>query len=148
MDNNMKTLEEWIKIYEEKTGDTHTVPKGFKLLYLPDRGYAAFAFNKEDSALMIYEVCGDAKFWHDTGVLYCKQNGLRDIITLCTRNIRSYIRFWNWQIEEEFTNMDGVLARLNGKNQYGKPLTIGVAFKREKNTCNSEYAYYVTTTVN
>ena len=146
-----RTLDEWIRIYEEKTGDKHDVPKGFKLYYIPNRGYAVYSMFKTgriDDCILVYEVCGDAHFWHDIGVFMAQQNEVKYLLTLCTRNIIAYCRFWGWDIKEKFYNDDGILARLNGLNQYGRPLTIGVAFERKSAKKSEKYAYFCTTEVN
>lgn len=146
-----RTLDEWIKLYEDKTGDKHDVPKGFSLYYIPNRGYAVYSMFKtgrQDDCILVYEVCGDAHFWHDIGVFMAQQNNVKNIMTLCTRNIMAYCRFWNWHITEKFNNEDGILARLNGTNQYGRPLTIGVAFERKSAKESERYAYFCTSEVN
>lgn len=146
-----KSLADWIKVYEQKTGDKHDIPNGFKLYYLPDRGYAVYSmFKKEqpDDAILVYEVCGDARFWHDMAVFLAQQNQVKNVITVCTRNIMAYVRFWGWDIKEKYDNEDGVLARMNGLNQYGKSLTIGIAFGREAKNLHEKYAYFCTTEVN
>lgn len=148
---NFKTLDEWIRIYEEKTGDKHDVPKGFTMYYIPNRGFAVysmFKMNKPDDCILVYEVCGDAHFWHDIAVFMAQQNNVRNLMTLCTRNIHAYCRFWGWKINETFNNDAGILARLNGVNQYGRPLTIGVAFERKSAKENEKYAYFCTSEVN
>lgn len=151
----MKTLDEWIKEYEEKTGEEHTEPNEenkLKLYYVADRGYAEIGIFRTDNtepSVVIYEVCGDAKFWHDFGVILCKQHNIKNILTVCIRAIEPYIRFWGWNIKERHKNKDGILARLRGTNQYGKSLDIGIAWRRERALKEKErYAYIVTSEVN
>ena len=35
-----KTFEEWVEIYEKKSGDKHICPEGYVTLYEPEKGYA------------------------------------------------------------------------------------------------------------
>ena len=34
-----KSLKEWIEIYETKTGDSFDLLPGYRLLYMPERGF-------------------------------------------------------------------------------------------------------------
>ncbi|MEG2583915.1 MAG: hypothetical protein RSA27_05370 [Oscillospiraceae bacterium] len=93
-----KTLNEWIALYERKTGNKVEFLKGFTLLYLPERGFSLMKEDTEWHILMIYIVCGDAKFWHDVGEVIAKSKCCRCISTICSREIEAYIRFWHWRI--------------------------------------------------
>lgn len=137
------TKEEWIKTYEEKTGDEHKLPDGFREKYLPDKGYCQYGVDTENGVLYIYEVCGDGKFWHDVGRLICLEKGLSRIATICTRNLKPYIRLFGGKVTEEIVMKDGTL-RLFGTNVDGRRFVAYPAwFDYEKN----KYAYYVITEV-
>lgn len=97
-----RTLEEWIKFYEDKTGDPVLLPVGFQMFWLAERGFCQYKIDVEGKMLIIYQVSGDAKFWHDMGEVICLANNLDYMATICTRNIKAYIRFWQWSIVEEF----------------------------------------------
>jgi len=140
----MKTLDEWIKIYENKTGEMHELPNGYEQYFLPDRGYCQYIMDTERDVLYIYELCGDAKFWFDLGVVMCKQNKLRYITSICIRHIKPYIRFWGWHIDEVLHEENGAV-RMNGKNKEGLAVTISTAWL---NNDTGEYAYYCTSEVN
>ncbi len=97
-----KTLAEWIILYESKTNDKVELPKGFQLYFLPERGFCQYKVDIDNKMLIVYQLCGDAKFWRDVGELICLVNKLDSISTICTRNILAYIRFWGWKIKQQF----------------------------------------------
>ena len=47
-----KTFDEWVEYYEQKTGDKYKCPNGYRVYYLPDRGFAQIARSGE--MLLIY----------------------------------------------------------------------------------------------
>lgn len=103
-DNNAKTktLKDWIKFYEDKTGDSVSLLDGFQMYWLAERGFCQYKIDIEGKMLIIYQVSGDAKFWHDMGEIICLANNLDYMSTICTRNINAYMRFWKWEVAEEF----------------------------------------------
>lgn len=44
------SLKEWIKIYEEKTGDNFGVPNGYRLFYMAERGFASMKPDLKNAA--------------------------------------------------------------------------------------------------
>lgn len=108
---NAKTLEDWCKLYTEKTGDEVDIPEGFQIYYLPHRGFSLMKADFEGGILMVYHLCGDIKFWYDVAELLCQQNPqLRCISTICTRNIDAYCRLWHWEIVKK--------EEINGEKRY------------------------------
>lgn len=137
------TKEEWIELYEKKTGDKHELPEGYIEKYLPDRGYCQYGVSEDGKTLMIYETCGDGRFWYDVGLLICKEKGLKLLSTLVTRNIRAHIRFFGAKVEKEVTAEDGTL-RLFGTTKSGEQLiAYPIWFDNEK----EKYAYCLVTEV-
>lgn len=98
-----KTLKEWAELYEDKTGDKAILPKGFRLYFLPERGFAMYQIDTVGKIMMVYRLCGDAKFWHDVAELIAYQTGMKYISTIVSREIKAYMRFWHWDVIEEFT---------------------------------------------
>lgn len=96
-----KTLKEWIKIYEEKTGDRAELPKDYRLFYLAERGFAIMKPDTEGKIMTVYQTCGDGKFWRDMAELYACALGLECVATICTRPIKAYIRAFGWEILKE-----------------------------------------------
>lgn len=132
-------LGEWIKRYEEKTGDKFLLPKGFQLYFLPERGFAQFKIDFEGSILMIYQACGDAKFWRDVGELMCIMNNIDHISTICTVNIDAYIRIFGWKPY----NVENV----NGQKRYHCYDTLGrkvIATFKGIDEATGEPSYWVT----
>lgn len=104
----MLTLEDYIKKYEEKTKDKFKPKDGFKLFYLPDRGFCEIAATQNNSMLMIYQMAGDGKFWRDYATLLAQVLGIKKLGTICIRkNIEAYIRFWGFRITKKEPLDDG-----------------------------------------
>lgn len=95
------SLASWVEIYEKKTGERADFPEGYRLFYLAERGFALMKPCPEDKMMIIYEVCGDAKFFRDLAEIYACSMGLEYISTICTRHIKPYIRAFGWKILEQ-----------------------------------------------
>lgn len=95
------SLAAWIDIYEKKTKDKVDLPEGYQLLYMAERGFAVIKPDYESKMMIVYETCGDAKFWRDVCELMCCSNGLEIIATICTRHIRPYMRAFGWKLLKE-----------------------------------------------
>lgn len=96
-----KSLRQWINIYEKKTGDKARLPSGFRLIYLADRGFASMRPFPDKKIMVVYQTCGDAKFWRDFAELMSIGMGIECICTICVRHIRPYIRGFGWEILKE-----------------------------------------------
>ena len=94
-----KTYEEWVKLYEDKTGDEHTCLDGYTTLYDADKGYAQYKV--EGARLHIYEACGDGFHWYNVGIKICRDYGIEAIVTICTRKIKPYLRAMKFKVEKE-----------------------------------------------
>ena len=102
------SLEEYIKIYEQKTKDKFAPNKACKLFYLPERGFCELKVAEDNSMLMIYQLCGDGKFWRDFATLFAQTLGIKALGSICIReNIRAYIRFWGYKITKKEPLSDG-----------------------------------------
>ena len=96
------SLKEWIKIYEDKTGDTFGVPEGYRFFYMAERGFASMKPDFKTRLMVVYQVCGDGKFWRDFAELtFAVPLGLDAVCTICTRPIKPYIRGFGWEILDE-----------------------------------------------
>lgn len=93
------SINEWIKRYEDKTGDEFVLPAGFQLFWLPNRGFAQYRFY--EGMLVVYQLCGDIHFWYDLACLMCIQNGGNAVSTICTCPIKPYLRLLGFEIKEE-----------------------------------------------
>ena len=101
------TPQEWVQWYEDKTGDLFTLPSGYTVNYHERRGIMTFKADFDTRMLIVLYVIGDGRFWHDVAELVAKQNGLRYVATICTRNVDAYIRFWDYKVVQEWKNEDG-----------------------------------------
>ena len=75
-----KSLKEWIDEYESKTGDKFFTPAGFRLYWLPERGFASMKPDFEGKMLII---------WQET------------LISICTRPVIPYMRAFHWEVLDE-----------------------------------------------
>ncbi len=139
-----KSYEEWIKLYEQKTGDEHTCLDGYTTLYDAEKGYAQYKV--EGARLHIYECCGDGFYWYNVGIKICRDYGIEAIVTICTRKIKPYIRAMKFKIEKEIPlphRHNGY--RYEGVNHIGERFFIFPAWWNED---LQRHAYYVVTFVN
>lgn len=118
-----KSLKEWVELYEAKTGDKAEVPNGFCLFYLAERGFASMKFDLEGQMVIIYQTCGDGKFWRDFAEMKAVEYGLDCIGTICTRPIRAYIRAFGWEILDEEID-DNAHLRFLCQDSIGRPILI------------------------
>lgn len=95
----MKTLDEWKKIYFDKTGVEFEDEDGFITFYHPIRGFCQYAINQQNKRLAVNHTCGDGEFWRDFAWLLAKQNSLKIIETLICRKPEAYFRAMHWTIQ-------------------------------------------------
>ena len=133
-----KTLEEWIALYEKKTGTKFKREPICQMAYFPDRGFAEFAATK--NMIVIHQLCGDAKFWKQVGEVLAMEHGMNHLGTYCIREIEPYIKFFNVEIERVEELPDG-LKRYHGRfKDTGKQATFSPHFKLK----NGKIGYMVT----
>lgn len=94
----MKSLEEWIQRYEEKTGDEFMLPAGFQLWWLPNRGFAQMRLYED--LVIVYQLCGDIHFWYDIACLIAMMNGAKAVSTISTVSIRPYLRLLHFKVKQ------------------------------------------------
>lgn len=112
-----KSLKEWLSIYENKTGDRAELPYGYRLCYLAERGFASMKPDIEGKMMVVYQVCGDGKFWRDYAEMMAAGMGLDCVGTICTRAIEPYIRSFGWEILSK--------TEINGQRRYRCQDSIG-----------------------
>lgn len=98
----VKTLQEWIKQYEEKTNDKFNLPEGYNLMWLPERGFSISKIDPEQGILFIYETCGDGRFWFDVAKVQAGNLDMRCICTIVNRPLKAYIRGMGGEILHEW----------------------------------------------
>ena len=134
-------LDEWIELYEKKTKEKFKPHSGFKLFYLPDRGFCEYKIDTDADMVMVYQLSGDGKFWHDFAMLLAELTHCHHVGTFCIRdNIKAYIRFWGYEIEKEELLSDG-LCRYHCKHKItGKAGLASPAWTKEDGTVS----YFIT----
>lgn len=134
-----KSLKEWIEIYEKKTNDKVAILPGYRLFYLAERGFATMKLDEEGKMVIVYQVCGDAKFWRDFAELVGATFGCNCVATICTRHIEPYIRGFGWEILER--------EEVDGRYRYWCQDSIGrliiITYKHTDEE-TGEPAYWVT----
>lgn len=92
----IRSLKEWADFYTIKTNDIVNLLPGFRLYYLPNRGFATMKIDFEAKMLIIDQVAGDANFWRDMAeVCMAQANGLDVIATTCNRDLMAYMRLFD-----------------------------------------------------
>lgn len=135
------TLDEYIKKYEQKTKDKFKQKEGFKLFYLPSRGFCEIGTTQDNSMLMIYQMAGDGKFWRDFATIFAQMLGIKKLGTICIReNIKAYIRFWGYKITKKEPLHDGSFIYY-AENKEGKKARISPVYLHDDIT---RISYYVT----
>lgn len=131
-----RSFEDWVEFYEQKTGDKYKCPNGYRVYYLPDRGFAQF--NRSGNMLLIYTICGDGKFWRDFAEVIATSAGLDAMGSICTRAPLPYIRFWGWKIEHK-EEKDGFI-RFRCRDKRGRKVVLTPKHTEE----NGDVTYWVT----
>lgn len=133
----MKTdLQKWIRKYENKTGEKFEPCSGFKLFYLPDRGFCEVSF--APNMIIAKQMCGDAVFWRNCLEVLCQSTGYDHVGTYCIRDILPYIRLFGFHVERTEDTLEGkryFCIDKNGKSGQCSPAWITAKGKR---------AYYIT----
>lgn len=135
------TLAQWIAKYEQKTGEKFEAKTGFKLLYSQDRGFCEIRVDEEKKMVMIWQLCGDGRFWRDFAELLAGLFGYRNLGTITIRHeVEAYVRLFGFKIERKELLPDG----------YYRYYGVGTG-SRSKCLCspawiseNGRMAYYVT----
>ena len=100
-------MDEWIKKYEKKAKEKFEAVEGFKLFYLPERGFCQIRVEK--NMVIVRQVCGDGHFWFDFSALMAKLCGCKSVGTFYNRgNAAAYIKLWGYAIERVESLPDGL----------------------------------------
>lgn len=141
----MPTLEEYIKKYEEKTKDKFKPKDGFKLFYFPDRGFCEIGVTtvyNGQKMMIIYQLCGDGKFWRDYATLTAQNLNIKKIGSICIRkNVEAYIRFWGFKITKKEPLNDGSFIYY-AENKEGKTARLAPIHIHDDDP--SRISYFVT----
>lgn len=136
------TMDAWIKKYEKRTNEKFEPHPGFKLFYLPDRGFCEYKIDADKGLVMIYQLSGDGKFWRDYGLLLAQLTGCHHLGTICARdNIKAYIRFWGYTIDHEEHLPDGLIRYHCKQKDTGKPALCSPSWT---DSATGKESYYIT----
>ena len=135
------TFEEFVEVYEKKTGDKHVCPDGYTTLYDKDKGYAQYKL--EGNRLRIYEVCGDGRYWYHLGAKICQDHDIPFIVTICTCKLKPYLRLMQLKPTKEYQQQerDGGW-KIEGVNHLGLRFFCWPAWYDHE---RKKHAYYIVT---
>lgn len=129
--NADKTLDEWITLYEQKTGKPFERMPGFQMFYFPERGFCEIAADTEHKIVIAYQLCGDGKFWRRFIEGIAQTLRYPCCGTFCVRHIKPYIRFWGAKIDRVELTDDG-LERYHCTAGHGVKLTCSPAWRDDE----------------
>ena len=134
----MKTLAEWLEIFNGKTGNSFRLDGRYEFFYLPDKGVCQIM--RTAKMVILGNVCGDGAYWKAFAEKKAAQWGLGVCGTMfCRLNVRAWARLLGYEITEE-TPLDNGAKRYKGKHRKsGKWCLASPAFTEEK-----KLVYYVT----
>ena len=139
-----RTLEEWIALYEKKTGEKFEREEGFRLYYFPERGFCEILVDMKNKIVIAYQLCGDGWFWRRMIEFIAKALEYGVCGAVCIRrDIKAYIRFWKMKIRRTETTPEG-LERYFCSDEYGKKLTCSPAWERVWPDGKKTYTYFMT----
>lgn len=96
-----KTFTEYAELLKQETGIDVLKTDLKNIVFDPDHGFVKFSV---DGGLLLVElVSGDASYWVNWAITYCKTNNLTAIKAGYLRNIYAYIRLLNYSILEDTT---------------------------------------------
>ena len=108
-----RTLEEWIKIYEQKTGLEYEIPDPRTIrFFFPDRGFAEIGIVK--GMVIIGQMSGDGIFWKQVAEVLANERKINHVGALLVRNVESYIKFFGVEVESVEEKEKG-FKRYHGK---------------------------------
>ena len=94
-----KTLEEWIKVYEKKTGEEFKHDERFAFFYLPEKGFCEVVAT--DEVIIVGNVCGDGRFWRNFVDKLAQEFNIKLGGTIfCRKEFRAYIRLLGFKIDK------------------------------------------------
>lgn len=93
-----KTFEDWVKEYENKTGEKYEVDERFRTFFEPEKGFAQMT--ETASMIVVNQCCGDAQYWKGKAEELAKEKGKSHLGTWCIREILPYIKLFGYEIEK------------------------------------------------
>ena len=122
-----RTLEEWIKFYEEKTKEKFVRDKSYELFYLPDKGFCEIFVSGK--MVVIKQLAGDGRFWKK----FAEKIARRMDKKVCgswfiRKELFAYIKLFGFKITETEKLPDGS-KRYHGVDNLGRKGLMSPAFE-------------------
>lgn len=102
-----KSFDEWVKIFEEKTGKPFK-RNNVKLFYYPEKGFCEIGVDQKNNIVVLFNVCGDGMFWRRMAEVLADSLGIPCCGTVALRDVKPYIRRFGYRVERTETTGDGV----------------------------------------
>ncbi len=86
-------LEQWIEKYNKKTKEIFKIKPFASLMFYHNKGFMQFAIIDDfrgEKVLMIYETCGDGRYFEQEALKIAKENGCTKLITTIYRDPHVY----------------------------------------------------------
>lgn len=116
-----KTFEEWVELYNKKVPEGFTRDERFILFYLPEKGFCEVAATNK--LLMVFQACGDGRFWKKFAEDLARDLGLKVCGTICCRKeILAWIRLFGFKIDK--SDIENGLKRYYCQDKVGNWLTV------------------------
>lgn len=134
-------IEDWIKKYETKTGDAFERKASFELLYIPERGFAEIKVG--DSALFVWQLCGDGRWWFKTLMDTAKRLRLKYLTALVVRKVEPFIRIFGYRVKSIIEAANGT-KRYCGADSSGRKVTATTALNEDGSYAHAIITWEVT----
>jgi len=92
-------MEEWIALYEKKTGEEFKRDERFVLFYLPEKGFCEVAATGKMA--IMGQVSGDGRFWRNFTEKLARKLNLKVCGTIaCRKEVKAWIRLFGFKIDK------------------------------------------------
>ena len=97
--SKIKTLDEWIKLYEKKTRLPYeNTDKRMVRYFFPERGFAEIGISKD--MVIVGQLSGDGLFWKRVAEILAMERGITHLGCFLVREPESYLKFFGAEIEK------------------------------------------------
>lgn len=103
-----KSFEEWVQVYEEKTGKPFKRDKVFKMFYYPEKGFCEIGIDRKNNIVVLHQVCGDGMFWRRLAEVLADSLGIPCCGTIALRGVLAYIRLFGYRVEHTEKTQEGM----------------------------------------
>ena len=92
----MKSLDEWMKIYETKTGNKIKNKEDFKVKALYDAEKGFLLLEEKGDCILLSKCCGDGQYWYDVAIEIAEKKQKSYLKAFSLRNIKSVFKAYGF----------------------------------------------------